>query len=326
MQEAGVLPDKVTCNNLIEICCRTGEIRAIMKILEYMKQKFFVLRYPIYQKALEAFEIAGESDILLRQVNRHFSAEYSTEATNKFESVSPDSDFEKMENGLVLYLMKKQNLVSVDSLLADMAHKGVHLDSKVVSKIVEVNSAHQRPNGALLAYEYSLKMGINIERTAYLALIGLSIRVNSFHKVVEIVEKMVERGLSLGPHLNSLLIHRLGCTGNTDSAAKVFDLLPGKEKSSAEYTALISAYFSSGNAEKGLQIFEIMKREGVDIALGTYCVLVAGLERCSKARYVQYYMKERKKFQIERCSQNLSFEETVCNLLFARDFITDHPR
>ncbi|KAL8476010.1 hypothetical protein ACS0TY_028611 [Phlomoides rotata] len=325
MQEAGVLPDKVTCNNLIEICSRVGEIRAIMKILEYMKEKFFVLRYPIYQKAFEAFEIAGESDMLLRQVNRHFSAEYSNEATNKYDSLFLDSEFE-MENDLVLYLTKKHNLVAVDSLLSDMINKGVRLDSKVITKIIEANSARHKPNGALLAYEYSLKMGINIERIAYLALIGLSIRVNSFHKVVEIVEKMVEQGLSLGTNLNSLLIHRLGCTRGADAAAKVFDLLPDKEKSCAEYTALMSAYISSGDAQKGLETFEIMKSESVDIALGTYCVLLAGLEKCSKARDVEYYRKEKKRFQIERCSQNLSIEETVCNLLFARDFIIDHHR
>lgn len=323
MQEAGVLPDKVTCNNLIEICCKTGEIRAIMKILEYMKEKFFVLRYPIYQKALEAFEIAGESDILLRQVNRHISAGYSNESNNTYDSVSPDSEFE-MENDLVLYLMKKHNLVSIDSMLADMADKGVRLASNVISKIIEVSSTHHRPNGALLAYEYSLKMGIKIEKTAYLTLIGFSIRVNSFHKVVEIIDKLVEQGLSLGPHLNSLLIHRLGCTRNADSAAKVFDLLPNKEKSSAEYTALMSAHFFSGDFKKGLETFETMKNQGVNIALGTYCVLVAGLEKCSKARDVEYYRKERKRFQIERGSQNLSIEETVCNLLFARDFITDY--
>ncbi|KAI3452119.1 hypothetical protein Pfo_008784 [Paulownia fortunei] len=325
MQEAGVQPDKATCNILIEICCRTGEIWAIIKILEYMKENFFVLHYPIYQKALETFKIAGESDMLLRQVNRHFSAEHFNEGTNRYDAVCPDNDFE-VENGLALNLMNKQNLVAVDALLADMMDKGVQLESEVISKIIEVNSARHRQNGALLAHEYSVKSGINIDRTAYLALIGLSVRINSFRKVVEIVEKMVEQGLSLGTHLNSLLIYRLGCGREAASAAKVFDLLPDEEKSTAEYTALIGAYFSSGNADMGLETFKIMKSEGVNVALGTYCVLIAGLEKCGKARELEYYRKEKKRLQTERCSPNVSMEETICNLLFAGDFIANHAR
>ncbi|KAG8384522.1 hypothetical protein BUALT_Bualt04G0126600 [Buddleja alternifolia] len=325
MQEAGVQPDKATCNILIEICCRAGETWAITKILEYMKENFLVLRYPIYQKALETFKLAGESDMLLRQVNQHFSIENSNDEIDKYDEIPLDNDF-VIDNGLALNLTNKQNLVAVDSLLADMMNKVVRLESKVVSRIIEVNDSCRRQNGALLAYEYSLKLGIKIERTAYLSLIGLSIRLNSFQKVVEIVEEMVKQGVSLGTHLNSLLIYRLGCNKEPVSAAKVFDLLPDEEKGTAEFTALIGAYFSCGNADKGLEMFKLMTSEGVDVALGTYCVLVDGLEKCGKARELEYYRKEKKRMQTERRSQNASMDETICNLLFARDIIASHGR
>ncbi|PIN26344.1 hypothetical protein CDL12_00902 [Handroanthus impetiginosus] len=320
MQEASVQPDKATCNILIEIFCGSGETWAIVKILEYMKENFFVLRYPIYQKALETFKEAGESDMLLRQVNRHFSSEHSKDNTDKNVPIRPDDVDFNMENSLILYLMNKQNLVAVDSLLAHMMDKGVRLEAEVVSKIVEVNCARHQQNGALLAYEYGLKLGVYIDRTAYLALIGLSVRTNSFLKVVEIVETMVKGGISLGTQLNSLLIYRLGCNKEAASAAKVFDLLPDEEKSIAEFTALMGAYFSSGNAEEGLETLKIMKSEGVSLALGTYCVLVAGLEKCGKVREADYYRKE-KKLLTQRCSKSVSMGETICNLLFARDFI-----
>lgn len=324
MQDAGVQPDKAACNILIEICCRTREIRAMVKILEYMKENFLVLRNAVFQKALETFKTSGESDLLLRQVNRHLS-EYSCEGNDEDDSVLRDNQFD-MENGLVLNFMNKKNLAAVDSLLTDMVKNGVLLDSKVISKIIEVNVACQRQNGALLAYEYSVELGINIERTAYLALIGLSLRVNSFHKVVEIVESMIDQGLSLGTQLNSLLIYRLGCGREAASAAKVFDLLPDNEKSTAEYTALIGAYFSSGDAGKGLETFKIMKNKSVNVALGTYCVLIAGLEKCGKARELEHYRKEKMNLQMERWSTNISMEDTICNLLFAGDFITGCAR
>ncbi|KAL0350572.1 UNVERIFIED_CONTAM: Pentatricopeptide repeat-containing protein [Sesamum radiatum] len=325
MQEAGVQPDKATCNILIEIFCRTSEIWAIFEILKYMKENFFVLRYSIYQKALETLKLAGESDILLRQVNRHFSEEHISEDTDRYDAIFPDNDF-NMENGLVLYLMNKQNLVAVDSLLADMMDKCVPLETMVVSRIIELNSARHRQSSALLAYEYSEKLGVNIDRAAYLSLIGLSIRTNYFQKVVEIVEKLVKQGLSLGTHLNSLLIYRLGCNREAASAAKVFDLLPDNEKSTAAYTALIDAYFSSGNTDKGLETFKTMKSEGVNVALGTYCVLIAGLEKYSKTRELEYYRKEKKRLQSEGCFQNVPMEETICNLLFAGEFTANDAR
>lgn len=285
----------------------------MVKILEYMKQNFLVLRNPIYRKALESFKIAGESDALLRQVNRHFSEDYS----NENDAMSHNNEFD-VENGLVLNFMNKQNLVAVDYLLTDMAEKGVHLDSKVISNVIEVNIARRRQNGALLAYDYSVKMVISIERTAYLALIGFSIRANSLHKVVEIVEEMGKQGIPLSTQLNSLLIYRLGCGGEAALAEKVFDLLPEKEKSCAEYTALISAYFSCGNSGKGIETLKIMKSKGVNTTLGTYRVLIGGLEKCGKAREVEYYKKENKNLQMERSSTNASMEESICNLLFSR--------
>lgn len=316
MQHAGVQPDKATCNILMEVCCKSGEIWAMVRILEYMKQNFLVLRNPIYRKALESFKIAGESDALLRQVNRHFSDAYS----NENDAVLHNEEFD-VENGLVLNFMNKQNFVAVDTLLSDMAEKGVQLDSKVISNVIEVNIARRRQNGASLAYDYSVKMGISIERTAYLALIGFSIRANSLHKVVEIVEEMAKQGISLGTQLNSLLIYRLGCGGDAAPAEKVLEFLPEKEKSCAEYTALISAYFSCGNSGKGIETFKIMKSKGVNVARGTYRVLINGLEKCGKAREVEFYKKENKNLQMERSSTNVSVEETICNLLFSGDYL-----
>lgn len=326
MQEASVQPDKATCNILIEICCKTGEIWAMNTILEYMKDNFLVLRYPLYEKALETFKSAGESYMLLKQVNRHFSAEHLNNGINKYDTVSPNNEF-GLENDLVLNLLNKQNLVAVDTLLSDMMEKGVRLETTVISKIIEVNSAHNKQTGALLAYEYSMKLGISIERTAYLALIGLSIRINSYTKVVDIVQETVKKGLSLGTHLNSLLIYRLGCSKEATCAEKVFDLLPDEEKSSAEYTALIGAYFSSENADKGLETFKVMKSNGVKVAFGTWTVLLAGLEKCGRARELDYYRKEKKRVLTERCSTNVSsIEETICNLLFSGASIASHGR
>ncbi|CAK9158748.1 unnamed protein product [Ilex paraguariensis] len=313
MQDTGVQPDKATCNILIEKCCKARETWAMMKILQYMKENSLVLRYPVYREALETLRVACQSDVLLRQVNRHLSVEHNEEFS------APNSDAPSIiDQGLILNLLNRQNFVAVDQLVADMMDKAVKLDSGIASTIIEVNSASSRPNGALLAYEYSVKMGINIKRTAYLALIGVFIRTNSFPKVVEIVEELFKEGLSLGTHLSALLIYKLGCARDPISAARIFDLLPDDQKSTAAYTALIGAYFASANAGKGLETFKIMKREGIRGSLSTYDVLLDGLEKYGKAGELEYYRREKKSLQADGHFQSdVTMEDKTCNLLFS---------
>lgn len=117
-----------------------------------------------------------------------------------------------------------------------------------------------------------MKMGINLDSIAYLTLIGLSIRACSFTMVLEIVEKMVKQGLSLGTHLNSrFLLLKIS----------VYYLKKRRELLNVQLQ-LLRAYFSCGNVEEALETFSLMKSEGVNVALGTYSVLVAGLESCGR--------------------------------------------
>ncbi|KAL3525772.1 hypothetical protein ACH5RR_014144 [Cinchona calisaya] len=319
--EAGVPPDKATCNILIGKCCKAKEIEAMQKILEYMRKHALVLRIAVYSEALETLRAAGENDALLRQVNHHLAMEnFEKVETDKFMGVCAD-DISGIDRALVLLLLSKQNLVAIDCLLADLTDKGVKLDSGVISLLIQINSSNCRQAGALIAFEYSVKMGIKVDRTAYLALLGLLTRTNSLAKVVDIIAEMARAGVSLSTHLSALIIYRLGCTRMLASAVKVFSLLLDEQKSTATYTALIAAYFSSGDADKGLETFETMRRQGINVALGTYHVLLTGLQQSGRVQKLDTYRKEKKILQARSCSQDVSNEEMICNLLFAGDFM-----
>ncbi|XP_051120215.1 pentatricopeptide repeat-containing protein At2g01390 [Andrographis paniculata] len=326
MQDAGEHPDKAACNILIEIFSQRGEISAIMKVLEYMKANFLVLRHPVYQKAVEAFKIAGECDALLREVNRHFSEEHSDEDTAESDP-KPPGDFDA-ENALVRHLTSKRNLAAIDSLLAEMTEsRSVRLESSVVSKIIEMNGACGRENGVLLAYKYSATAGVDLDCVAYLTLLGLFVRGNSFQKIVEIVDQVSKKGFSLGDHLNSCIIRRLGRGKEAVLAAKVFDLLREEDRGCSVYTALIDAYFASGDSERGLKTFERMKDDGVDVALGTYDVLLGGLEKCGRTRQRDYYMKEKSSMmRAGRSSRSSSPAGNLCDVMFAGGFMLNHTK
>ena len=79
----------------------------------------------------------------------------------------------------------------------------------MMSAVIKENCNCCKPDDALLAFEYSVKWGICIERTAYLALIGLLTRSNLFPKLLKVVEEMNRAGHSLGIYLASLLIYRV---------------------------------------------------------------------------------------------------------------------
>lgn len=320
MQEAKVQPDKAACNILIKKLCESRETWAMTKILQFMKENHLVLRYPVFLEAHEALKVAGESDSLLRQVNPHISD----------ESISKDGDVRKTavdvhltpDDGLILILSKKENLVAVDRLLAGVIDKDLKLDPAIISNIIKVNCDRCRPENALVAFEYSVKIGVTIEKNLYLAMIGALVRSELYTKVVDIVKEMTRAGHSLGIYAATILIYRLGrarrpsCT----CAMKIFNLLPDDHKCTATYTALIGVYFSAGSAEKGLKIFKTMQEKGIGPSLGTYNVLLAGLSKLGSVGEVEFYRKEMKRLQTDdRSKDTAPMEDKVCDLIFVGD-------
>ncbi|XVF15698.1 hypothetical protein REPUB_Repub09cG0177800 [Reevesia pubescens] len=323
MQEAGVKPDKAACNILVEKCCKAGGTRAIIQILQYMKENYLVLRYPVYLEALETFKVSGDSNVLLRQVHPHISVEcIVNEREVEYKGNASEAPL-SLDRGLVWVLLRKQNLLAIDGLLTELMDNNMQLDSQMISAIIHINCNHCRLDGALLAFKYSVKTGINLGRTAYLALIGSLIRSNTFTDIVEIVAEMTRTGHSLGVYLGSLLIYRLGCARRPTCAAKIFILLPDDQKCVATYTALIDVYFAAGTADKGLKIYKTMRRKGIYPSLGTYCVLLSGLEKLGRVSKAETFRKEKKSLQKDAYFHEfIPIEEKICDLLFARDVVS----
>ncbi|CAN0913745.1 Pentatricopeptide repeat-containing protein At2g01390 [Linum grandiflorum] len=314
--DAGVDPDKAACNILIQKCCTMGETKTMVPILHYMNEHGLVLRYSVFLEASKALQVAGESDTLLRQVNPHCSTSNEEEQSVKSTTLPDDG-------GLVQILLSKKSFVAVDLLLTEMIEKNLLLDSQTVSCIIERNCDLCKQDGALLAFEYSRKMGVALGRTAYLCLTGSLMRSNMFDKVFEVVTEMIRSGHSLGIYLSSVLIYKLGKARRPTCAVKLFALLPDEEICTATYTALVSAYFSAGTAEKALKTFETMRKKGVLPSLGTYEILLTGLEKLGRGSEVEVYRKERKSLLVEgHRGTDVALGDKICDLLFAQNSLT----
>ena len=99
-------------------------------VLWFMKENRLTLRYPVFLEAVGTFKIVGESDSLLRQVHPHFFIDYGNQEASEFRTPAADA-LVTIDEGLALILLKKENLVAIDHLLAGNGDKNIQLDCAI---------------------------------------------------------------------------------------------------------------------------------------------------------------------------------------------------
>ena len=86
---------------------------------------------------------------------------------------------------------------------------------------------------------------------------------------------------------------------------------------------MVGVYFAARAADKGLKIYKTMQRKRFYPSLGTYCVLLAGLEKLGRVSKAETYRKEKKSLQKDAYfRESIPIEEKICDLLFAKDVVS----
>eukprot|EP01018_Ginkgo_biloba_P031897 Gb_11322 [translate_table: standard] len=319
MQELLVEPSKATCNILVQKCARAGETRLMVHVLKHMKNASLVLRPPIYMEALESLNQAGESDDLLREMHSHILPESKCCVFRPDEDDSSERDL-RTKTDLILALLHERDFTAIESLLDEMLMKGLKLDARVLTAIIQACSTNVKPACAIKAYEYGKSMGIQLDQIAYASLIGFLMRSKLHQKVIVIVEEMIQQGINPGAYILSVLISRLGSVDLCEAAQKLFDTLPD-EQNVATYTALLNALFKAGNVEKAIEIYESMKRKGIKATAGTYEVLQIGLEKAGRYQEAKAFKQQRMMLLNDARMQatmkaSKSQEWSLCDIMF----------
>lgn len=324
MREAGVEPDKATCNILVRKCSKFGETAAMFEVLGYMKENSLVLRLPIFLEALECLRKSGVSDRLLREVNPHLSSVGSRVMGGSTPDLAINDAKSCTDHGIINILLCKRNFAAVNLMLEDMILLKMELGTELTAAIIQAScrSQSQSLSTALLAFRLSVQLGQRLERHVYLSLVGPLMRSSRFQEALKITEEMARRGHYLGAYLASVLTLRLGRAGKPAMAAELFASSSSSsspaDRNTLSYTALIHAHLQSMEVEKGLEIFSQMREEGVPVAAGTYEVLVAGLEMAGRNPDAELFRKEGRRLQ--RCRSErvaVPVEESLCNFFFA---------
>lgn len=99
-------------------------------------------------------------------------------------------------------------------------------------------------------------------------------------------------------------------------APHIFGLLTA-DKNVVLYTALIDAYLQAGIVDGALDLFTQMRTNRISACLGTYEVLIHGLEKAGLKQESDYYRRERMNMQWHlQYHGPQSPEDTLCNHLF----------
>ncbi|XP_031478504.1 pentatricopeptide repeat-containing protein At2g01390 isoform X1 [Nymphaea colorata] len=312
MQDAGVQPDKVTCNILVHKCSIAREMFVLIQTLQYMKENSLVLRRPMYLEALEALRSCGQNDELLNEVNPHFCHEGFDDCR---WDLSPDPQH-YADRGVLINLVAKKSFVAAEYLLEGMMEKNIQFDTKLVSSMVMDFCSNHHPSGALVVLKYSSTSGLQLERDAYICMIGLFIRLSLYGKVMVVTEEMLRKGVHFGTYLVALLIYQFGCAGMPDLSERLFYALPC-EQNTATYTALMDAFVKSGDFDKALTLYKKMSKERVPITSGTLQVLQVGLEGPVWSHGNGIYRQLQKLLPDHgHLQDNILWEQRLCNVLF----------
>ena len=84
---------------------------------------------------------------------------------------------------------------------------------------------------------------------------------------------------------------------------------------------MVGVYFAARAADKGLKIYKTMQRKRFYPSLGTYCVLLAGLEKLGRVSKAETYRKEKKSLAAY-FREAIPIKGKTCDLLFARDMVS----
>lgn len=313
MQEAGIQPDKVICNILVHKCSIAREMFVLTQTLQYMKENSLVLRKPIYLEALEALRSCGQNDELLNEVNLHFFYEGFHDCR---WDLSPDA-VDYADRGVLINLMARKSLVAAEYLIEGMLEKNIQLDTELVSSTAMDFCSNQSPSGALLVLRYSSISGLQLQRDAYVCMIGLFIRLSLYEKVMVVCEEMIRREVHFGTYLTAILICQLGRAGMPDLSERLFYALPCVQNT-ATYTALIDAYVRSRDLGKAVTLYKEMSSKRIPVTSGTLKVFhVCLIDPVLSHGYRQI----QKLFPNHgHLRDNIMWEQKLCDIFFDNSF------
>lgn len=271
MIEAGVHPDTILANTLVDMYAKCGNIREAYQVFKqivdrdvvswnvmiagaaqngYSKEAFEFFEEMLleglkpdkvtYVGILNACASLGQGKQLHSDI---IEAGYELDVRVGTALVNMYSKCGSVDDALQVFdKLPKRNVVSWTSLIAAYSQNG-------------------EPEKALKLYEKMLQEGIVADKLLYTLILNICASVGHYDKGQQVLELMIRKGIAIDLITENTLIDMYAKCGKLKDARQYLKSM--RVKDVVSYTALISGCVQHGNHIEALDVFLDMEREGV---------------------------------------------------------------
>ncbi|MCO5550229.1 hypothetical protein L7F22_003712 [Adiantum nelumboides] len=134
--------------------------------------------------------------------------------------------------------------------------------------IISAHAQHSHHKQALVLFTEMQNLGVKVDRITLLCILKVCSSISALMEGELIHVMVVEMGFNFDLVIGSTLVHMYGTCAALAEARKVFDALP--HPNGVSWGALITGYAHHGDCMQALQLFEEMKRRGLEPEKSTF--------------------------------------------------------
>ncbi|ONM00938.1 Pentatricopeptide repeat-containing protein MRL1 chloroplastic [Zea mays] len=261
MSSKKVKPDRVVFNSLISACGESGALARAFDVLSEMTAesseskgwKPIVPDHVTVGALMKTCILAGQAD-RAREVYKMLQ-EYNIKGTPEVYTIALRSCSLTGDLGFALKIYEDMNRI------------GVKPDEMFLSALVDVAGHARRADAAFEIMKDARAKGLLVGTIAYSSLMGACCNADDWKKALQLYEEIKSIKLTPSVSMMNALITSL-CDG--DQVLKAVDILNemnilGVHPNEITYSVLFVACERNGEAQLGLDLFEQLKMDGIDI-------------------------------------------------------------
>merc|ERR1719487_2428584 len=246
-------------------------------------------------------------------------------AMELYEQVSDDAAICSLVtyNTLIDTYARVGDMTRVSKMFKDMCERGVDPDLITYSTVIKGYCVQGDLEQAIQLFTLMRKRGITPDGILFNSILDGCARKQMRTLTEQVLGDMEEAQVAPSNFTLSILIKLYGRLGDVDQAFEVVETYPEKygfELNATVYTCLMSTCISNDNAEKALEVFEVMKVSKCAPDSKTYLTLINGCLKRDKLEDAVKLVDEAMGLgnDAKKCdgSHALLDRETIENVLF----------
>ena len=271
MIRAGIRPDTVLGNTLIDMYAKCGNVVQGHKVFKEMSDRDVVTwntmisgsaQNGYFDDAFEFFEAMRDEGCKPDKVTYVciLNACSSLEQGRVLHSDIVKAGFEldvRVGTALVNMFSKIGSVEDAIQVFEKLPQRNVVSWTSVIAAYAQISKFEM----ALEYYEKMLKEGIRPDKRAYTTVLNICATLGDLQRGQQVRDHMVKNGISTDVFMENTLIHMYCKCGRMEDAHRLLQNM--KRRDVVSYSAFIGGCVQHGQFQEALNVFDNMQREGV---------------------------------------------------------------